>query len=64
MKYALLTVLTAGILFVTGCASVPGVSPFTEIDLDQDLDSATLARYKAEADKAAEAGQTGHMLVL
>ncbi len=64
MKYALLTVLTAGILFVMGCASAPGVSPFTEIDLGQDLDATTLARYKAEADKATEAGQTGHMLVL
>jgi hypothetical protein len=58
--------LTAIIAFVAmqGCSSVPGVSSYQPVDLGRDLDAATLSRYRAEAETAAQAGQQGHMLVL
>jgi hypothetical protein len=49
---------------LAGCASAPGASRFTPVSLTHDLDAASLARYRAEAEKVRDAGQSGGMLLL
>ncbi|MFO7956616.1 MAG: hypothetical protein R6X33_05910 [Candidatus Brocadiia bacterium] len=51
-------------LLVAGCSGTPGVAAYRPVDLTGDLDPATLSRYRAEAERARAAGQTGRALVL
>ena len=63
-KFGLLMAVI-GLSFTVGCAGIgAGVSPYRSIALNRDLDAATLARYRAETEKAVEAGQRDHVVVL
>jgi hypothetical protein len=64
VKAASFVVVAVLMVGMTGCASAPGASRFTGVSLTQDLDAASLARYRAEAEQARSAGQSGSMLVL
>lgn len=64
MRTGSLAVAVVLLIGLAGCASAPGASRFTSVSLTKDLDAASLARYRAEAEKARAAGQGGEMLVL
>jgi len=63
MKNALLaTGLVALALALTGCAGLRGSAhAFQSVDLDRDLDAATLARYEREWQQLSAAGHAGPM---
>lgn len=64
MKRARLAVVAVLLLGLAGCVSAPGVSSFSSVDLTRDLDTATLARYRAESEAITRAGQDGESLLL
>jgi hypothetical protein len=63
-QFRWVSVAAVTFFFLAGCTSMPGVSPYRTVDLDADVDAATLDRYRAEFEGARAAGQRGDSIVL
>ena len=64
MRHVVLLLTVMAAFLSVGCAYPAGLSKYTSVDLEGDLDAATLARYRAETAAVQDAGQTGHNLLL
>ncbi len=64
MRRVLMLLAVVATFLSVGCAYPAGLSKYEPLDLGQDLDAATLARYNSETKAVRAAGQQGDVLWL